>query len=81
VPGCRQTVVEGANGYLVPVRDPVALAAAMSRFLDDPTLAPRMGAVSRTLAEERYEMGEVNARIVARMLGTDSVDGEGTPTR
>ena len=72
VPGCRQTVVEGANGFLVPVRDPVALAAAMSRFLDDPALAPRLGAVSRTLAEERYEMGEVNARIVARMLEAEA---------
>jgi glycosyltransferase involved in cell wall biosynthesis len=30
VPGCRQTVVEGVNGYLVPVTDPVALAAAMN---------------------------------------------------
>jgi glycosyltransferase involved in cell wall biosynthesis len=77
VPGCRQTVVEGANGYLVPVRDPVALAAAIRRFLDDPSLAPRMGAVSRMLAEERYDMRDVNARLVARMLD----DGSGTGPR
>ena len=43
VPGCRQTVVEGANGYLVPVRDPVALAAAMVRFLTDPAWLPGSG--------------------------------------
>jgi glycosyltransferase involved in cell wall biosynthesis len=79
-PGCRQTVVEGENGYLVPVNDPVALAAAMARFLDDPMLAPRLGAVSRTLAEERYDMREVNGRVAARMLAGDPRSRSETPS-
>src|SRR5690606_6595831 len=35
VPGCRQTVRDGVNGYLVPPRDADALAEAMRRFLDE----------------------------------------------
>jgi glycosyltransferase involved in cell wall biosynthesis len=70
-PGCRQTVVEGVNGYLVPVGDAAALAAAMAHFLSDPSLVERMGADSRRLAEERYDMDTVNAALVERMLAGD----------
>jgi N,N'-diacetylbacillosaminyl-diphospho-undecaprenol alpha-1,3-N-acetylgalactosaminyltransferase len=33
--GCREAVDEGVNGYLVPVRDSGALAAAIDRLLED----------------------------------------------
>lgn len=64
VPGCRETVVSGVNGFLVPPRDASALAVAMRRFIDDPTLIPRMGTASRDLAERRYCVHEVNRRIL-----------------
>lgn len=67
-PGCRQTVVDGETGFLVPVGDPRALAAAMRRFLEDPGLAERLGPASRALAEERFDSRIVNPRIVQRML-------------
>jgi glycosyltransferase involved in cell wall biosynthesis len=67
-PGCRQTVIDGETGFLVPVGDPVALAAAMRLFLDDPGLAGRLGPASRALAEDRFDERLVNARIVERML-------------
>ncbi|WP_336802187.1 glycosyltransferase family 4 protein [Kaistia sp. MMO-174] len=63
-PGCRETVVEGVNGYLVPPRDAVALAAAMEKFILDPGLAARMGAESRRIAEEKYDVNLVNAEIM-----------------
>jgi glycosyltransferase involved in cell wall biosynthesis len=63
VPGCRQTVVEGRNGFLVPPRDASALAQAMNRFIQDGGLAARMGHESRRLAEERFD-----AEIVARAV-------------
>ena len=59
-PGCRETVVDGLNGFLVPPRDPEALAAAMQRFIDDPSLIPKMGAESRRIAEEKYDVHKVN---------------------
>ena len=50
-PGCRETVIDGVNGFLVPVRDADSLYEAMERFVLHPELAPRMGAESRTLVE------------------------------
>lgn len=63
-PGCRETVIEGVNGYLVPPRDAVALAAAMEKFIAEPGLAARMGAESRRIAEEKYDVRLVNAEIM-----------------
>jgi glycosyltransferase involved in cell wall biosynthesis len=60
-PGCRETVRCGVNGFLVPPRNVPALAEAMLRFITDPSLAARMGAQSRAIAEQRYD-----ARRVAR---------------
>ncbi len=60
VPGCREVVEEGRNGFLVPVKNPEALARAMERFLADPALARRMGEAGRRLAEEKFD-----ARVVA----------------
>jgi len=66
-PGCRETVSRGENGFLVPIRDPTALADAMERFLRDPGLVARMGARSRVIAEEKYDVRSVN-RVMMRAL-------------
>ena len=34
VPGCREAVVDGENGFLVPARDPAALAEALGKLLE-----------------------------------------------
>jgi len=59
--GCRETVVDGRNGYLIPPRNPEALAAAMRKFIASPDLITAMGAESRKLAEERFDVRKVNA--------------------
>ena len=66
-PGCRETVVEGLNGFLVPVRDAVALADAMMRFIKQPELIETMGKASRALAVERFDVHKVNAVMLAAM--------------
>jgi len=66
-PGCRETVVHGDNGFLVPVQDVEALAQAMRRFIDEPDLQRRMGARSRQLAEDKYNVHKVNAVMLAGM--------------
>ncbi len=63
-PGCRETVIDGVNGFLVPPRSVDALYGAMKRFVDDPQLAARMGAESRKIAERRYDAGKVSADIL-----------------
>ena len=60
VSGCRDTVIEGRNGMLVPSRDARGLSAAMERFLLDGTLAQRYGRESRILAEQRFDVRAVN---------------------
>lgn len=65
--GCRETVAPGENGFLVPIRDPAALAAAMARFLDDPDLARRMGRRSLELVAARFDVRRVNAVLLATM--------------
>ena len=67
VPGCRETVVEGDNGFLVPPRDPVALAKAMRRFITRRELAITMGARSRRVAEQRFDVHRVNAAMLEAM--------------
>lgn len=67
-PGCRETVKEGSNGFLVPVRDTDALARAMERFILEPELAGRMGQESRRIAEEKYDVNKVNA-VIMRAMG------------
>jgi len=59
-PGCRETVQEGRNGFLVPVGDSAALEKAMSRFLEEPDLVTLFGKESRTLAEARYDVHHVS---------------------
>jgi glycosyltransferase involved in cell wall biosynthesis len=66
-PGCRETVEDGVNGFAVPVRDPQALAAAMLRFVEHPELIDPMGRASRRMAESRFDVHEINARILACM--------------
>lgn len=67
VPGCRETVVDGVNGFLVPARSPDALAAAMIRFIEAPGLAERMAAESRVIAERKYDVRVVNAAMLEEM--------------
>lgn len=66
-PGCRETVVDGDNGILVPVKSVDALVAAMERFINDKGLAQRMGARGRQMAEEKYDVHKVNAVMLREM--------------
>ena len=65
VPGCREVVRPGENGYLAPVKNPAGLAADMRCFLEDAGLARRMGAMSRALACREFDANVVAARILA----------------
>ena len=66
-PGCRETVIEGQNGFLVPPKNPGALAAAMQHFVDRPGLVIDMGRQSRLLAETRFDVRRINARMIEVM--------------
>ena len=43
VPGCRELVRDGVEGFLVPLGDTQAAAGALARIATDPALRGRMG--------------------------------------
>lgn len=66
-PGCRETVIDGDNGFLVPIKSVAALEQAMLRFVENPALAQDMGRRSRKIAEEKYDVHKVNAVMLREM--------------
>ncbi|MDR3320249.1 MAG: glycosyltransferase family 4 protein [Desulfovibrio sp.] len=65
--GCREVVREGVNGYLVPVRDSRALAAAMENFIREPESIARMGAAGREIAVMECDAEHVAAQMLRVM--------------
>ena len=66
-PGCRETVVDGDNGFLVPVKDAAALANAMLKLIEQPELIVTMGKRSREIAEQKYDVEIVNRQMLEGM--------------
>lgn len=65
VGGVGEMVDHGATGYLVPRRDPAALATALRPLLEDAGLRERMGRAARRRAEDHFDQ----AACVARTIG------------
>lgn len=63
-PGCRETVEEGKNGFLVPPRDPEALSERLLTLAQSESLRKEMGAASRQIAEQKYDVRKVNKVIL-----------------
>ena len=74
-PGCRETVVNGFNGFLVPVKSVEALVEAMLKFIEYPELMSIMGQHSRQIAEEKYDVHKVNAMML-KAMGVSNGQGE-----
>jgi glycosyltransferase involved in cell wall biosynthesis len=53
--GCREEVVDGVTGHLVPVRQPEALAEALGRILSSPETARQMGEAGRRRVVELFD--------------------------
>lgn len=64
VPGCRETVIDGVNGFLVPKWDPEALVEKMIYFIEHPEQIRVMGAESYKIAVEKLDAEKVNQRLV-----------------
>lgn len=60
--GCKETVVDGYNGYLIPIKDSEALAEKLRVLLDDENLRKNMGRNSRLLAEKYFSIENVIQR-------------------
>ena len=69
VPGCRETVIDGENGFLIPARNFVVLAEKMLIFINKPSLIGSMGEKSRALAEKRFDVHKINKIFLAVLDG------------
>ena len=67
VPGCRETVVDGKNGFLVPAFDVDILSEKMIWFIQNPERIESMGFASRCIAEEKFDVHKVNAKMLKIM--------------
>ena len=65
VGGSREVVADGETGFLVPPRDPKALAQAILRLLRDPKLRTTMGRNGRKRVEERFSVEAMVTRTEA----------------
>jgi glycosyltransferase involved in cell wall biosynthesis len=63
--GCRQVVMDGKTGYLVPTRSPGQLAGAMERLATDANVRLTFGAAGRKKALEQFDQRSVIRRTLA----------------
>lgn len=57
--GCRDTVVDGKNGYMIPIKDSDALAMALKKLIDNPELRQAMGKNAREFAVSKFDINDV----------------------
>lgn len=59
-PGCKETVIDGETGFLVPIRDGTAVAEKMEQFIKKPERISQMGSKSLAYCREKFDVEQVN---------------------
>ena len=59
-PGCRETVVNGETGFLVPIQNGQAVAEKMIEFIENPELVVTMGKKSNEFCKNKFDVIKVN---------------------
>ena len=80
VGGIPEFVQDGETGLLVPPEDPAALAAAIRRLLEEPSLADRLGARGQALFRRTYTLERVRSEYLAlygELAGARGSDSNG----
>lgn len=65
--GCKETVSNGLNGYLVPVKDSNAVAEKMEWFIDHPDIISGMGLESLRICKDKFDVRKINADLIKYM--------------
>lgn len=68
VPGCRETIIHGLNGLMVPPWNVEALASAMTSLIADPDQIVSMGMESRRMAEEKFDDNAATVKLINILL-------------
>ena len=67
-PGCKETVIDGVNGFMVLPRDPQQIAENMIWMIEHPSEVEQMATKSRELAEERFDVNKINELLIERLI-------------
>jgi N,N'-diacetylbacillosaminyl-diphospho-undecaprenol alpha-1,3-N-acetylgalactosaminyltransferase len=67
--GCRETVDDNQNGYLIPVKDAEALTNKLDVLMSDKDLRARFGRYSRQKAISEFDENFVIARVINELYG------------
>jgi N,N'-diacetylbacillosaminyl-diphospho-undecaprenol alpha-1,3-N-acetylgalactosaminyltransferase len=65
--GCRETVAEGVNGFLIPPKNTLALSEALEKLMGDEPLRARMGAASRQRVETIFSQEVVTKQVIENL--------------
>lgn len=57
--GCKDTVVNGVNGYIIPARNSTALADRLRELILNSELREKMGKAARKIAEKEFSVNKV----------------------
>lgn len=57
--GCRDTVIDGVNGFIIPPKNSIALADALKKLIDNPLLRKEMGKKAREFAVGKFDVNDV----------------------
>lgn len=66
-PGCREMVIDGGNGFIVPTADTGALAERMIWLIENRHCWKTMGKRSREIAEREYDVHRINRQLMKIM--------------
>ena len=65
--GCKETAIDGVNGFIVPPKDEQALAEKMIWMIENPDKVDIMAKASRRLAEEKFDVNKINEQLIERL--------------
>lgn len=66
-PGCKETVIDGVNGFLIEVKNKYELADKIEYLINHPDKAREMGMAGYQRAKEKYDVRHVNYKIMETM--------------
>ena len=66
-PGCRETVIDGENGFLIPPKNVKLLSDAIKKLIDDLSLCESFGLRSREYVVSKFDQNIVSKNIIKNM--------------
>ena len=64
VPGCKEVIIDGYSGILVPPKDANSIKIAMKKYIDNPALSKQYGINARKIVENYFSSAKINSEII-----------------